>query len=219
MEAGATTLGLPGATSAAAIRGVVVQNAALRSGSCRASSSSTSQLCVSSKPCPILSQPPLQVTSRRGLLGLLGAALSFGFSADAGGQQALATATCDFTVAPSGLGFCDTSPGSGQPASQGLLIKANYIGKLEDGKVFDSSYDRGRPLTFKIGVGQVIKGWDEGILGGEGVPPMLAGGKRRLRIPPQLGYGERGAGCRAGSCLIPPNSVLLFDVEFLGKAF
>ncbi|MCO5584571.1 hypothetical protein L7F22_038501 [Adiantum nelumboides] len=156
-------------------------------------------------------------TSRRGLLSLLGA---FSLTATAPLENvAVASPSCDFTVAPSGLGFCDTSPGTGLPPSQGMLIKANYIGKLEDGKVFDSSYNRGKPLTFKIGVGQVIKGWDEGILGGEGVPPMLAGGKRRLRIPPQLGYGDRGAGCRAGSCLIPPNSVLLFDVEFVGKAY
>ncbi|KAH7416279.1 hypothetical protein KP509_14G083800 [Ceratopteris richardii] len=155
-------------------------------------------------------------TSRRGFMGLLGA-LSFSVIEYAN-EDANAADACDFTIAPSGLGFCDT-PGSGSPASQGTLIKANYVGRLENGKIFDSSYDRGKPLTFKIGVGQVIKGWDEGILGGEGVPPMLAGGKRRLKIPPQLGYGDRGAGCRAGSCLIPPNSVLIFDVEFVGKAF
>lgn len=124
---------------------------------------------------------------------------------------------CELTIAPSGLGFCDTSPGSGLQASKGMLIKANYVGKLENGQVFDSSYDRGRPLTFRVGVGEVIRGWDQGILGGEGVPPMSEGGKRSLRIPPQLGYGERGAGCRGGSCVIPPNSVLLFDVEFVGK--
>lgn len=160
-----------------------------------------------------------QLASRRDLLGVLGA-LSLGLAADVD-DHALAAPppSCELTVAPSGLGFCDTSPGSGLPASKGMLIKANYVGKLEDGKVFDSSYDRGKPLTFKIGVGQVIKGWDEGILGGDGVPPMLAGGKRRLRIPPLLGYGERGAGCRGGSCVIPPNSVLLFDVEFVGKAY
>ncbi|KAL0323989.1 UNVERIFIED_CONTAM: Peptidyl-prolyl cis-trans isomerase FKBP13, chloroplastic [Sesamum calycinum] len=95
---------------------------------------------------------------------------------------------------------------------------AHYVGRLENGTVFDSSYNRGKPLAFRIGVGEVIKGWDEGILGGEGIPAMLAGGKRKLRIPPELGYGVRGAGCRGGSCIIPPNSVLLFDVEFIGKA-
>lgn len=210
MEAGAATVGLS--------TGIVRRRALA---GCRAASpspSSVAQVSVSGRPSPSVSLlPPPHPLHRRGLLGLLGV-LSLGLSADVE-HQALAMPSCDFAVAPSGLGFCDTSPGSGLPASQGMLIKANYIGKLEDGKVFDNSYDRGRPLTFKIGVGQVIKGWDEGILGGEGVPPMLAGGKRRLRIPPQLGYGERGAGCRAGSCVIPPNSVLLFDVEFVGKAY
>ncbi|KAJ8467202.1 hypothetical protein OPV22_029754 [Ensete ventricosum] len=125
---------------------------------------------------------------------------------------------CALTVAPSGLAFCDRVVGGGPEATQGQLIKAHYVGRLENGKVFDSSYSRGRPLTFRVGVGEVIKGWDQGILGAEGIPPMLAGGKRTLKLPPELGYGMRGAGCRGGSCLIPPNSTLLFDVEFIGKA-
>lgn len=130
-----------------------------------------------------------------------------------------ATATeCEFTVTPSGLAFCDKVVGYGPEAVKGQLIKAHYVGKLENGKVFDSSYNRGKPLTFRIGVGEVIKGWDQGILGGDGFPPMLAGGKRKLKIPPELGYGIRGAGCRGGTCIIPPDSVLLFDVEFVGKA-
>ncbi|XP_010260777.1 PREDICTED: peptidyl-prolyl cis-trans isomerase FKBP13, chloroplastic-like isoform X2 [Nelumbo nucifera] len=65
---------------------------------------------------------------------------------------------------------------------------------------------------------KVIKGWDQGILGGDGIPPMFAGGKRTLKLPPELGYGMRGAGCKGGSCIIPPDSILLFDVEFIGKA-
>ncbi|KAK7319214.1 hypothetical protein RJT34_03932 [Clitoria ternatea] len=152
---------------------------------------------------------------------------------------------CQFEVAPSGLAFCDKLVGTGPQAVKGQLIKAHYVGRLENGKVFDSSYDRGKPLTFRVGVGEVIKGWDEGILGGDGVPPMLAGGKRTLKLPPGLGYGSRGAGCRGGkysflfdfaakqyfffdiiiqiwpyicSCVIPPDSVLLFDVEFVSKA-
>ncbi|PKI58749.1 peptidyl-prolyl cis-trans isomerase FKBP13, chloroplastic-like [Punica granatum] len=125
---------------------------------------------------------------------------------------------CELKVAPSGLAYCDKVVGYGAEAAKGQLIKAHYVGKLENGKVFDSSYNRGKPLTFRVGVGEVIKGWDEGILGGEGVPPMLAGGKRILKLPPELGYGMRGAGCRGGSCIIPPNSVLLFDVEYIGKA-
>lgn len=125
---------------------------------------------------------------------------------------------CQLTQAPSGLAFCDLIVGTGPQVDKGQLIKANYIGKLENGKVFDSSYERGKPITFRVGAGEVIKGWDLGILGGDGVPPMLAGGKRTLKIPPQLGYGTRGAGCKGGSCIIPPDSVLLFDVEFIGKA-
>uniref|UniRef100_A0A0F7H0F1 peptidylprolyl isomerase n=1 Tax=Geranium phaeum TaxID=379952 RepID=A0A0F7H0F1_9ROSI len=125
---------------------------------------------------------------------------------------------CELTVSPSGLAFCDKVVGFGPQAVKGQLIKAHYVGKLENGKVFDSSYDRGKPLTFRVGAGEVIKGWDLGILGGEGVPPMLTGGKRTLKLPPELGYGMRGAGCKGGSCIIPPESVLLFDVEFIGKA-
>uniref|UniRef100_A0A0F7CZ50 peptidylprolyl isomerase n=1 Tax=Pelargonium hortorum TaxID=4031 RepID=A0A0F7CZ50_PELHO len=125
---------------------------------------------------------------------------------------------CELTVSPSGLAFCDKVVGYGPQAVKGQLIKAHYVGKLENGKVFDSSYNRGKPLTFRVGAGEVIKGWDLGILGGEGVPPMLAGGKRTLKLPPELGYGMRGAGCKGGSCIIPPESVLLFDVEFIGKA-
>ncbi|KAF5176732.1 Peptidylprolyl isomerase [Thalictrum thalictroides] len=125
---------------------------------------------------------------------------------------------CQFTAAPSGLEFCDKVVGYGPEATQGQLIKAHYVGKLENGTVFDSSYSRGKPLTIRIGVGEVIKGWDQGILGGDGIPPMLAGGKRTLKLPPELGYGVRGAGCKGGSCIIPPNSTLFFDVEFVGKA-
>ena len=78
---------------------------------------------------------------------------------------------------------------------------------------FDSSYDRGRPLSFRVGAGEVIKGWDMGIAGGDGIPPMKAGSRRRLVIPPQLGYGARGAGG-----VIPPNATLVFDVQYLGPA-
>ena len=84
-------------------------------------------------------------------------------------------------------------------------IKVHYIGMLEDGTKFDSSYDRGEPFSFQIGLRQVIEGWETGIIG------MKVGGKRTLIIPPELGYGERGAGE-----LIPPNSTLIFDVELLG---
>uniref|UniRef100_A0A0D9WSY6 peptidylprolyl isomerase n=1 Tax=Leersia perrieri TaxID=77586 RepID=A0A0D9WSY6_9ORYZ len=128
---------------------------------------------------------------------------------------------CPLEVAPNGLGFCDRVVGTGAAAAQGQLIRAHYTGRLEDGTVFDSSYKRGKPLTFRVGVGEVIKGWDQGIVGGEGIPPMLAGGKRTLKLPPELAYGARGAGCRGWeptSCVIPPNSTLLFDVEYVGRA-
>ncbi|XP_047968240.1 peptidyl-prolyl cis-trans isomerase FKBP13, chloroplastic-like [Salvia hispanica] len=137
---------------------------------------------------------------------------------DAAAAESAAPDTCEYTAAPSGLAFCDKAIGTGPQPAKGQLIKAHYIGRLPDGKVFDSSYNRGKPLTFRVGVGEVIKGWDDGILGGEGIPPMLPGGKRKLKIPPALGYGMRGAGCKGGSCIIPPDSVLFFDVEFVGKA-
>ena len=88
-------------------------------------------------------------------------------------------------------------------------MRAHYTGRLaSNGAVFDSSRERGRPLTFKAN--QVIRGWGEGVFGGEGVPAMKAGGVRRLVVPPGLGYGDRGAGG-----VIPPGATLVFDVELL----
>lgn len=151
-------------------------------------------------------------------LGLLFSFVEFSFRPPSVSAAEDAAGTFEFTSTPSGLAYYDNVVGYGALAVKGQLIKAHYVGKLENGKVFDSSYNRGKPLTFRVGVGEVIKGWDQGILGGEGIPPMLSGGKRTLRIPPELGYGMRGAGCKGGTCIIPPNSVLLFDVEFIGKA-
>ena len=104
----------------------------------------------------------------------------------------------------SGLQYTDIVEGTGAMPQAGQRVTVHYTGTLEDGTKFDSSRDRGRPFTFQIGVGQVIKGWDEG------VASMRVGGQRQLVIPAELGYGSRGAGG-----VIPPNATLLFDVELL----
>ncbi len=104
----------------------------------------------------------------------------------------------------SGLQYTDLVEGTGAMPKSGQRVTVHYTGTLEDGTQFDSSRDRGRPFTFQIGVGQVIKGWDEG------VGTMRVGGRRQLVIPPDLGYGSRGAGG-----VIPANATLLFDVELL----
>ncbi|EOA14001.1 hypothetical protein CARUB_v10027133mg [Capsella rubella] len=167
-------------------------------------------------PDPELSLVQLASCGRRE--AIIGFGFCLGVVDNVSSALAAETTSCEFSVSPSGLAFCDKVVGYGPEAVKGQLIKAHYVGKLENGKVFDSSYNRGKPLTFRIGVGEVIKGWDQGILGSDGIPPMLTGGKRTLRIPPELAYGDRGAGCKGGSCLIPPASVLLFDIEYIGKA-
>uniref|UniRef100_A0A0F7H0Y1 peptidylprolyl isomerase n=1 Tax=Pelargonium citronellum TaxID=73188 RepID=A0A0F7H0Y1_9ROSI len=122
---------------------------------------------------------------------------------------------CELSYVRSGLGYCDVSVGPGKPAPRGELINIHYTARFADGTVFDSSYKRGRPLTMRIGVGKVIKGLDQGIGGGEGVPPMQIGGKRKLRIPPLLAYGPEPAGCFNGDCNIPGNATLLYDINFV----
>lgn len=106
---------------------------------------------------------------------------------------------------PDGLVMEDVKVGTGAEAKAGQKVSVHYTGWLTNGTKFDSSVDRGRPFEFNLGAGQVIKGWDEGVAG------MKVGGKRKLTIPPQLGYGARGAGA-----VIPPNATLVFDVELLG---
>jgi FKBP-type peptidyl-prolyl cis-trans isomerase len=116
----------------------------------------------------------------------------------------------DLKTTASGLQYCDIVVGDGKEPVKGAKIEAHYIGKLTNGQKFDASYDRGKPLPFQVGAGQVIQGWDLGILGSDDFPAMKVGGKRRLLIPPELGYGARGAGG-----VIPPNAVLDFEVELV----
>lgn len=108
------------------------------------------------------------------------------------------------TVTASGLKYVDQVVGAGDVAVAGKTVSVHYTGWLENGKKFDSSVDRGQPFSFPLGAGRVIKGWDEGVQG------MKIGGKRKLTIPSDLGYGSRGAGG-----VIPPNATLIFDVELL----
>jgi len=105
----------------------------------------------------------------------------------------------------SGLQYVDIEAGAGAEAKAGQKVRVHYTGWLTNGTKFDSSVDRGQPFEFPLGAGRVIKGWDEGVAG------MKVGGKRKLIIPPQLGYGARGAGG-----VIPPNVDLVFEVELLG---
>jgi len=105
---------------------------------------------------------------------------------------------------PSGLKYTEIKEGTGAQPQAGQTVSVHYTGTLEDGTKFDSSRDRNQPFSFKLGAGQVIKGWDEGL------STMKVGGQRQLIIPPGLGYGSRGAGG-----VIPPNATLIFDVELL----
>ena len=107
------------------------------------------------------------------------------------------------TTTADGLKYWDIKVGTGATATNGKQVKVQYTGWLENGKKFDSSVGK-PPLPFKLGAGDVIKGWEEGVVG------MKVGGKRQLRIPPELGYGQRGF---PGA--IPPNAILIFDVELV----
>ncbi|MEJ2406106.1 MAG: FKBP-type peptidyl-prolyl cis-trans isomerase [Candidatus Thiodiazotropha sp.] len=107
-------------------------------------------------------------------------------------------------ITDSGLKIEDLAQGEGDTAAAGHQVSVHYTGWLLDGDKFDSSVDRNQPFQFTLGKGMVIRGWEEGVEG------MKIGGKRRLTIPPQLGYGARGAGG-----VIPPNATLVFDVELL----
>ena len=113
-------------------------------------------------------------------------------------------APVEMTKTPSGLQYEDLVVGEGASPKKGDRVEVHYVGTLENGPQFDSSRDRGQPFVFQLGVGQVIAGWDEG------VASMKVGGKRKLVVPPELGYGSRGIGP------IPGNATLVFEVELLG---
>jgi len=112
--------------------------------------------------------------------------------------------TGDGVKTESGLVYWDIKVGTGAVAQEGSLVKVHYTGWFTSGKKFDSSVDANQPYDFTIGKGEVIKGWDEGVTG------MKVGGKRQLRIPPELAYGEAGY-----KKIIPPNATLIFDVQLL----
>ncbi|NET10401.1 MAG: FKBP-type peptidyl-prolyl cis-trans isomerase [Merismopedia sp. SIO2A8] len=114
------------------------------------------------------------------------------------------SANAETVTTDSGLQYIDLVEGDGASPSRGQRVVVHYTGTLENGQKFDSSRDRNQPFTFTIGIGQVIKGWDEGVMS------MKVGGRRQLTIPPDLGYGAAGAGG-----VIPPNATLIFDVELL----
>lgn len=136
------------------------------------------------------------------LLAILGGAyLVFGDRIFAGQSE---TSQADMISTASGLQYQDTLVGSGATAKPGDTVSVHYTGTLTDGTKFDSSLDRNQPFEFTIGAGRVIAGWEEGLVG------MNVGGKRKLVIPPALGYGAAGAGG-----VIPPNATLFFEIELL----
>ena len=138
------------------------------------------------------------------MAGGCGGSEKSGGSGSSGAPSSPAKVSGAPTTTASGLQYWDIVTGSGDTAVPGKPVSVHYTGWLTTGEKFDNSLDRGKPFVFTLGAGQVIPGWDEGVAG------MKAGGKRQLRIPPALGYGDSGAG---GT--IPPKATLIFDVELL----
>ncbi|KAJ1281081.1 hypothetical protein BS78_04G280900 [Paspalum vaginatum] len=189
-----------------------------------ASSSSSSASTSSSPPCQPVA-PQVASAGRRGLLalgaGFLASAALLSPAGDAGATRIEYYATvgdklCELSPVKSGLAYCDVEVGTGAQPPRGELINVHYTARFPDGTVFDSSYKRGRPLTMRVGAGKMLRGLEQGISGGGGVPPMLVGGKRKLMIPPTLAYGPEPAGCFSGDCNIPGNSTLLYDLYLVG---
>jgi FKBP-type peptidyl-prolyl cis-trans isomerase FkpA len=131
-------------------------------------------------------------------------AWALGFALHAMAPGTSDAATSQEVTTPSGLKYQDVKEGAGDVATAGKNVSVHYTGWLTNGTKFDSSKDRGQPFEFPLGGGRVIRGWDEGVQG------MKVGGVRKLTIPPELGYGARGAGG-----VIPPNATLVFEVELL----
>ncbi|TVU28526.1 hypothetical protein EJB05_20047 [Eragrostis curvula] len=184
---------------------------------CNAASPSTSSSAAAA--------PQAAPAGRRGLLalgaGFLASAALLGQAGDAEATRIEYYATvgdklCDLNLVKSGLAYCDIEVGTGVQPPRGELINVHYTARFPDGTVFDSTYKRGRPLTMRIGAGKILRGLEQGISGGGGVPPMLVGGKRKLMIPATLAYGPEPAGCFSGDCNIPGNSTLMYDIQVVG---
>ena len=137
---------------------------------------------------------------RKSILTMLAVVAAFSFPVKAATPQG---SSGEITM-ESGLKYTDEVVGNGASPEKGNRVTVHYTGTLEDGTKFDSSVDRGEPFSFNIGIGQVIQGWDQGVIS------MKEGGRRRLVIPAELAYGKRGAGN-----VIPPNATLVFDVELI----
>ena len=147
-------------------------------------------------------------TFSRGFVAALLAAASPLLVTAAGASQDKSQAgnpTGQEVVTPSGLKYTDLALGQGEEARTGKILEVQYVGWIDKGPKFDSSRDREHPFTFRLGAGDALKGWDEGLVG------MKVGGKRRLTIPPELGFGKQGVGS-----VVPPNAVLVYEFELLG---
>jgi FKBP-type peptidyl-prolyl cis-trans isomerase len=151
---------------------------------------------------PVL--PQEQDISPKSIFGMLGAALFLVSACSQQRQYPGVTTTEKEDVTPSGLLYIELAHGEGAEARNGMMVAVHYTGYLMDSTKFDSSLDRNDPIRFVLGEGRVIKGWDEGLLG------MRVGQRRKLIIPPQLGYADRGV-----PGLIPPGAELVFDVELV----
>jgi len=170
---------------------------------------------------PVAAPVAAAAASRRGALvaaAAAAAALGLGLGLRAGparAADAAAADTCSYSTLDNGVQWCDLKVGEGPSPVAGAMIRAHYRGQLaSNGKEFDSSYARGRPLSFPVGKGAVIRGWDLSILGDgtDALPAMKEGGKRRVVLPAALAYGDRGAGG-----VIPPGAALDFVIELMPK--